>query len=188
MRRFRTDRRAIAAIEFAMILPLLAFLLLASVDVVTWLEHWFRAERTAMAVADIVARSQPVSSGNFQNSSTIFAIANDIAQPLIVSGNGGATIISCLTASSGTPRIGWQQSGTTNASYVSKFGAAGATAALPNGFSLASNETVIVTEIYSGVQPWILSVKLWPILGTAASGPTNIYTYAIYRPRSAQLC
>ena len=189
MRHLRRDRRGIAAVEFAIVLPLLAFMLLASVDIVTWLEQWFRVERTAMAVADLVAQSpQPVTAASFQNSSGYFATANDIAQPLVISGSGGATIVSCLTGTSGTPQITWQQSDTTNASYTSKFGAAGRTAVLPNGFSMNPGETVIVTEIYSGVQPWNLSAKLWAVLGSAASGPTSIYTYALYRLRVWPLC
>jgi len=191
MKRLTTDRRAIAAIEFAIMLPMLAFMLLASVDLVTWLRSWFLAERTAMAVGDMVSRAHQYNSADFQSSGVYFTVANDSAQPLAVSGNGGATIVSCLAAGSGKKpqaQIGWQEKQTTNAAYVSKFGTAGSIPVLPVGFSLAPNETVIVAEIYSSVQPWILSAKIWPTPGGPPSGPTSIYTYALFRPRLAQLC
>lgn len=177
------DRRGIAVIEFALILPVLLLLLLGSVDLVVWLEHWFRVEQTASAVANLVAQADAVDSTSFGGNSGFFAVANDIAQPLTVSGSAGATIISCISNTDETPVIGWQYSSSTNPSYTSQFGQMGGAPSLPPGFALSAGESVIVAEIYSGGQPWTLSASFFP-----GNTTTALYSYAIYQPRLRPLC
>ena len=175
--RLAADRRGIAAVEFALILPVLLLLLLGSVDLMNWLEHWFRVEQTASAVANFVAQADAVDTASF------FVMADDVAQPLTVSGSNGATIISCIADTAGNSVIAWQYSSSTNPAYPSHFGHAGGKPSLPQGYALASGERVIVAEIYNGGKPWNLSASFFP-----SSTVNALYSYAMYQPRLAPLC
>ena len=57
--RFLRDRRGVAAIEFALILPILVLLCLGCFEVPRYVLIWQRIERAASGVSDLVA--QPTS-------------------------------------------------------------------------------------------------------------------------------
>ncbi|MBI3438745.1 MAG: pilus assembly protein [Proteobacteria bacterium] len=60
-RRFGAARSGLAALEFAIILPMMVFLLLGSVDLLDALSVNRRAENVAASLADVVARDTAVS-------------------------------------------------------------------------------------------------------------------------------
>ena len=61
LRRFGAAKRGLAAIEFAIILPMMVFLLLGSVDLLDALSVNRRAENVAASLADVIARDTAVS-------------------------------------------------------------------------------------------------------------------------------
>jgi Flp pilus assembly protein TadG len=61
MRRFGAATSGLAALEFAILLPLMVFLLLGSVDLLDALSVNRRAENVAASLADVVARDTSVS-------------------------------------------------------------------------------------------------------------------------------
>ncbi len=170
-----------AAIEFALVLPAAVLLLLGGTDLAIWITDWFRLERAASETADITARAYPLYAANFTAAGGYFAIAQQIAKPLAVAGQGGATIISGIVNNGTTTTIAWQQVNTTNAAYTSKFGTVGQAPTLPVGYAVPSGEMVIAAEIYSGIHPWMLS-----FLQMGTTGPDVAYVYSLYAPRSGE--
>jgi Flp pilus assembly protein TadG len=171
-----------AAIEFALVLPVATLLLLGGTDIVLWLNHWFRLDRTASETADIVSRASSLSATGFTATGGYFATAAQIAAPLSVAGATGATIISGIVNNGSQTTIAWQESNTANAAFVSKLGQVGRVPVLPIGYSVPSGESVIAVEIYSEISPWVFSLSM---MGTA--GSPAIYVSAFYRPRAGEL-
>lgn len=60
-RRFARERQGLAALEFAILLPVMVFVLLAAVDLIDALGTYRRAENVAASLADVVSRDTSVS-------------------------------------------------------------------------------------------------------------------------------
>lgn len=197
MSRFpRTDgRRGTAALEFAIVLPVLALLLLAGTDLSMWFLKKFRLDNTASEVTNLVAEANTLNLSAFPagycstnaTSLNYFAIASQLASPLPVCGNdvvnAGATIISGISNDGTKTTIVWQQR-TGNAQFKSQFGTAGTTTPnFPPGYSLPSGHSIVATEIYSGISLW--GTPTQQLLGVA--GPSSMYSYSVFEPRSGTL-
>lgn len=61
LRRFGGARKGLAALEFAILLPTMVFVLLAAVDLIDALSTYRRAENAAASLADVVSRDTSVS-------------------------------------------------------------------------------------------------------------------------------
>lgn len=61
LRRFGGARKGLAALEFAILLPTMVFVLLAAVDLIDALGTYRRAENVAASLADVVSRDTSVS-------------------------------------------------------------------------------------------------------------------------------
>jgi len=183
MSRFR-NRRGVGALEFALLAPLLLLLFAASVDLVSWYLTWFRLDRTADELCNVIAQASALRAADFADPSThagYFAVAQQLAGSMQVTGQGGATIVSGLANDGTTTTIKWQQR-TGSGAYVSAFGAAGQSPVLPAGYAVPSGQTAIVTETFTGITLWVLSLHIMH-----PAGPTSLSAFAIYRPRSAEL-
>jgi Flp pilus assembly protein TadG len=187
----RTDaRRAVAALEFALVLPVLALLLLAGVDLSLWFINKFRLDNAAQSLGNIVAAAQTLPLSAFpasfcagtSTSLNYFAIAYTMSSPLGVCGTQGATIISGITNNGTTTTISWQERNGNAVAYPSLFGTPGKTLKLPAGYSVPSGHSIVATELYTDLSPWKFSLALMP-----GPGPTSLYSYAIYEPRSGTL-
>jgi hypothetical protein len=187
----RTEgRRAIAALEFALVLPILLFLLLAGTDLTIWFINKFRLDNTAQDIGNIVSASQTLSLGAFpasycaagSTSLNYFAIAYTIAAPLSVCGSNGATIISGISSTGGTTKMVWQERTGNAAAYPSLFGTPGGALTLPPGYSVPGGHGIITTEVYTGVTPWKFSLFLM-----GGAGAPSLYAYSIFEPRFGSL-
>jgi Flp pilus assembly protein TadG len=191
MSRFRRtdDRRAIAALEFAIVLPALVLLMLAGFDLSIWFINKFRPDNAAQALGDVLTEAQTLPLAAFPASYcsgasptlNYFAIAYTMANPLSVCGNGGATIISGITNNGTSTKVVWQKR-TGNAAYTSLFGTQGGAPTLPPGYSLPSGHSIIATELYTGISPWNFSAQLM-----GGPGATTLYAYSVFEPRLGQL-
>ena len=181
MSRFR-NRSGVGALEFALLAPLLLLLFAASVDLVSWYLTWLRLDRTADELCNVVTQASALHAADFAGpSSGYFAVAQQLAGSMQVTGQGGATIISGLVNDGTKTTIKWQQR-TGSGAYVSALGAAGQAPVLPTGYAVPSGQTAIATETFTGITLWVLSL---PLMHSA--GPTALSAFAIYRPRSAEL-
>lgn len=183
--RNRKRRAGVGALEFALLAPVFVLLFAAGTDLVGWYLTYFRLDRTADELCDVIAQSRGLHAAtDFADPSTktgYFAIGQQIAGSVQVTGTGGATIVSAFVNDGTATRIAWQQR-TGATSYASAFGAAGGTPTLPPGYAVPSGQTAIATEAFTGVNLWVLSLRIMN-----SAGPTSLRAFAIYRPRSAEL-
>jgi Flp pilus assembly protein TadG len=176
------SRRGGAAIEFALILPILVLLLTGGTDIVLWLRAWFRVERTASEVANVASQYQALTTADIN---ALFAAGQVVAGGVDVTKTAGGQVISLVTndngGAGGTARnlIVWQRR---IGAVTSKIGTQGSVATLPAAFTVPLGQTVLVTEAFNTRNSWVYSAAT---LGSG--GVSQIYSYTVVRPRSAQL-
>jgi Flp pilus assembly protein TadG len=180
-----------AALEFAILAPMLVLLLLGGTDLTFWYLKKFRLDNAAAAVGNIVAAQTSLALTAFpanycsttSTATNYFAVASELSLPMTVCGTGGATIISGLSNNGTTTTVAWQERTGSSASFPSLFGTVGSTPTLPPGYSVPSNHNVIATELYSDVTTW--STPVQTIIG--AAGSNVLYSYTLFEPRTGQL-
>ena len=182
---FRLGRSGSAALEFAMLAPLVVVLMVAVAEVVTYLRAWHRLERTAAEIANIASQYQALVPADI---TTLFDAASTIATPWKAwSSTGPATgrarmVIGVVNGTGAGNALAWTCSRGDTA-LVNRI--AGVTA-LPNNFVVPAGQTVLVVEVISGARAWsLMSATGFGFFGT--TGPDPIRTYAIVRPRQAQI-
>lgn len=171
-------RRGVAAVEFALTLPIWIMLLLGVGDGAYFLLVNEKVDRIAYTVTDIVTQYQTITKANLND---ISLAASQLMQPISFSGGNGVVIISSIyQPATGSPVVEWQYMYPNNqSSQTSKVGSVNGTAILPNGLTLNANDNVIVSEVYYQFTP-IFGYKS---MFTAGS----IYRTAVYKPRLSPL-
>jgi len=177
--RFRRDRRGVAAIEFALILPILLVLALGCFEVPRYVLLWQRLERASSGVSDLVAQAdEPITANQMTD---IFSAAKIMMQPYAVLTNGSIVVTSINNPTGGTGvKNTWRIAcGTVN--NTGKLGAVGATptgSAFPNALSPAIDNEVLVTEVY---------FTYTPVFKSFIYAGSTLYTAAYTRPRNHNL-
>lgn len=178
------DRRGTAAVEFALLVPLLIMLFAATAELVLYIHTAFRLERTAAEVANAGTQAQALTPADIDG---LFQAANAIAAPTLAWSSGASvakarTLISVVSGTTGGNVLSWTCArGDTG--LVAQV--AGRTA-LPNGFLVPNGQTVMVVEVINSATPWSIMSAAKPFFfGTVGNGPLR--SYAILRPRAASL-
>jgi Flp pilus assembly protein TadG len=180
-RRFGRDRRGVAAIEFALIVPILVVLALGCFEVPRLVLTWQRISRTSSGIADLVAQADdPLTSNQMRD---IFTAGGLMMQPYSLYANGTVVVNSINNPSTTTGvTITWRQScgQTVNSQQNGKFGSVGGT---PNGnFPTALlptlNNEVLTAEVYFRYQP---------VFATVIYTGSTFYLAAYTRPRNHNL-
>lgn len=178
-------RAGLAAVEFALLAPLLIVLFVATVEAVSYLRAWNRIEQAATsaaqagsrievlnrdAVAGLFATAQAVADPNLawttDNSTSNTAVrARTVISVFSNLGSGNVPSWSCSRGANLTPRVAEN-------------------ATLPASFTIPRGQSVLVVEIINTTQPWlVMAASIF--FGTR--GPPEISAYAVVRPRSAEL-
>jgi hypothetical protein len=174
-------RRAAAAVEFAMVAPILALLMLGTWDLTAYIRAYFRVERVAAEVANLTGQYERLTQADINQ---IFSAAQQIAGSIEVTQLAGRTIISVVEGTAQGNRMRWQRAtiGGPGGMFQSRIGEPPNIVTLPANLVVPVGQTVVITEVFNRRVPWVLSVNL---LGAGA--PEIIYAFYIMRPRSAQL-
>ena len=169
-------RRGIAAIEFALTLPIWITLLLGASDGVYCLLVNEKADRIAYTVTDIVTQYQIITLANLND---IVQAAGQLMQPYAF-GNKGVVVVTSVYKPAGlNPIVEWQYTGGGSLVKASRIGNIGANAVLPNGLVLNDYDNVIISEVYYNFTPNFISTNLFPA--------SLVYRVAVYKPRLSQL-
>jgi hypothetical protein len=169
-------RKGVAAVEFALSLPIWTTLLLGAGDGAYCLIVNEKTDRIAYTVTDIVTQYQSITKANLND---ILLASGQLMQPFAFGANGVVIVSSVYQGSTGSPIIEWQYSGGGTLSKTSRIGAANGSAILPNGLTLNAGDNVIISEVYYNFTPMFLSEGLF------SSGP--VYRVAVYKPRLSPL-
>ncbi|GAA0550164.1 Flp pilus assembly protein TadG [Rhizomicrobium palustre] len=143
--RFAKNHDGLAALEFALIAPLMIVLFYGAVELSTAIDCKSRVNRVGFTVADLVAQSSAVSSADTTN---VFNCANAILYPY-ASGNAKIIVSSLVDNGKGGATVAWSDA--QNTSARSK----GTTMTVPAGLiTSGSGGSVIYGEIsYSFTAP-----------------------------------
>lgn len=174
MRDRRVDRGN-AAVEFALALPVLLLLLLASAELGRFVLLNQKIDRVAGTISDLVARAETISEGDLDD---IFYAAAQVASPFDLDGRGRVLISSVINNDGETATIAWQRSGGGSLAASSRVGSEGETADLPEGFDVREGETAIISEVYFDFEPFLSEMIV---------SPKVIYRRAHHRPRLGTL-
>ncbi|WP_417688038.1 TadE/TadG family type IV pilus assembly protein [Roseibium sp.] len=103
VRRFVRDTRAIAAVEFALILPFLLILLIGVAETTSALNHSRKVSQIAGSVADLVAQAEQLSAAEAQD---IMTASNEILAPYTTA-TLQVIIASVTFDEDGNPEVDW---------------------------------------------------------------------------------
>jgi Flp pilus assembly protein TadG len=105
LKRFRKDNKGLAAVEFALIAPVMILMFYGATELSSALDCNSRVSRVSATVADLVAQSTTVSTTDTTN---IFGAANAILYPY-ASANAKIVVTSLTSDASGKVTIGWSE-------------------------------------------------------------------------------
>jgi|GEM_PF-2515551 len=142
LKRFSSANKGLAAIEFAILLPLLVLGFFGATEVSSAVQAAQKTSQTSSTVADLVAQASTITNADLTN---IYAAANAITFPYAV--NGETIVITSLTDNgNNTGKVAWSaaQNGTPHT--------VGQVLSVPFGVMPASG-SVILAEVSFNFQP-----------------------------------
>ncbi|HET6160479.1 MAG TPA: TadE/TadG family type IV pilus assembly protein [Dongiaceae bacterium] len=178
LRKLWQDKSGVAAIEFAILAPMLVTLLIGCLEVTFKIWSTQKAEKLSVTLSDVVAQSQSVTSSDLTQ---LTGAVDKIMDPFPFGSKGKVIISSVYVAQDDTiAKVNWQCSYPVDGTYEaeSKFGLEGDDAALPTGFTLAPRDNVIVAEVF---------YQYDPIAPGLMFDTSTIYRRAMFKPRLGAL-
>ena len=173
--RLLSCRARSVAMEFALALPVLILLMLASVELARFVFLHQKMDRVATTISDLVARAETINESQLAD---IFTAAGEVSTPFDLA-NRGVVIVSSVTNLDGEgAKIAWQRAGAGSYSAASELGAEGEIHNLPAEFEVRDGESAIISEVYFDFAPFLSELIVAPQL---------IYRTAHQRPRLGTL-
>ncbi|HVO01537.1 MAG TPA: TadE/TadG family type IV pilus assembly protein [Candidatus Cybelea sp.] len=151
-RRFGSDGRGVAAVEFALILPILVLLLIGCFEVPRFVTIYQRIARTSAGVADLVAQAdEPMTKDNMTD---IFSAGLIMMQPYDAKKDGVIIVSSVNNPAGKGVKVTWQER-CGKLAATSVVGNAGSTplGSFPVAINPGSDEEVIAAEVFFTYKP-----------------------------------
>ncbi len=166
--------QGLAAIEFALSLPLIIVLTFGSIEVTIYVLITQKLERVSLTLSDLVSQTTDITTAQLD---LIIPSAGQVMLPYSFATDGYAIISSVTKTGTNPPIINWQyrSTGTIQTSHV---GVNGGTATMPANFTMVDKDTVIITEVFYNYKP---------ILSGTIFNNSQMYRYSIYKPRLGNL-
>ncbi|WP_345795714.1 TadE family protein [Castellaniella sp. MT123] len=184
----RSDR-GVAAIEAAMILPIMIFFIFGTIEIYQYFRAAAILDRAAFSVADGIAMQTKLVGDGPCNATdhlcTYGVVVGDLMRPVDYKNKGRMTIrlfgtdtdASGVTSWTSGSVWGWTCAGDGNC-------LPGAAGSLPSGIPApAPKDTLLVVQVFQIYEPFLITSRLWSSLG----GSTELSTTAFYRPRFEDL-
>ena len=163
------------AVEFALALPVLLLLFLASAELGRFVLLHQKVDRVAVTISDLVARAETISESELDD---IFTAANRVAEPFDLGVRGRVVVSSVVNPDGDGETIAWQRTGGGALVAASDIGVEGEPAALPEEFDVREGETAIIAEVFFDFEPFLSSLIV---------APQVLYRRAHHRPRLGTL-
>jgi hypothetical protein len=191
--RRRLASRGVAGVEAALILPLMVFIIIGTIEVYQYFRAATILDRAAFTLANgISIQRELLDRGQCTNSNDICtygAITRDLMTPLDYDRNG-RVIFSVFAATEPTgrnpPPVRWESQPQWTRSYTGSGATGSAVSRLEptRGFPPANRgDTVIVVEVFYDFEPFAMSSAFWETLG----GQRRMYSRAFFRPRFSDI-
>ncbi len=170
LRRFAESNRGVAAVEFALVLPVFLLIMLGCLEVPRFVMVYQKIARTSSGIADLVAQAdEPITGNQIQD---IFIAGATMMQPYDVVAKG-KIYISSINNPSGTVVMSWRKD-----NYGKNGGSSRMPASLPIPLKPAVGEEVLVAEVFFTYQP---------LFSTLIYKGTDLYMASYTRPRNKNL-
>lgn len=166
--------KAVAAVEFALLAPVLALLLLGVFDLAWRLFADYRLSRAAAAAAELTARARELHRADLDE---VLRAASEIAAPFGPAAGGAVILSGVLEQGGNRPIVLWQRAWPATAAPASRIGAPGGRADLGT-FRLNAGENVVVAEIVQ---------RFEPLVGLVVRRPQDLYYRWVAAPRYGPL-
>jgi Flp pilus assembly protein TadG len=173
-RLLRQDDSGIAAVEFAIVLPVLVALLFTAIETGRFLLLQLKLAHVANSMADLATRERDLSVTTL---TSLFSAAQHIARPFDFAPAGAVIVSGVSENAANTTAISWQQRGGGTLLATSRIGKPGEAPKLPEGFDVGTEQTVVAAEVFFQYKSWLLNVIPDQVM----------YNVAFYRPRLGTL-
>lgn len=184
----RRCQRGVAALEAALIMPVMIFLVFGCFEAYQFYRAAALLDRVAFTVASGVSmQRQLVDSGQCTKTDDICVystIAKDLFQPLDYAGRGGLAISAyAATTPAGTEPVAWKSQPEWRKVFTGSAAGTLDTASKLEDKSVfpPANvaDTIIVVEVFYDHDPFVISSRFWASL----AGTSHMYSRFFFRPR-----
>lgn len=172
----KASTRGVAALEFALSLPIWMALLIGSTDTAFLLLQAERVDRITYTVTDIITQSETLSTSDLDKT---FLAASQLMKPYDFTSKGVIIVSSVFQSPGQLPKITWQYTSGSAISRDSQVGTSGGTPSMPNGLVLNDNDNVIIVEVYYAYTPLFVNAGFLHA--------RDLYHAAVYKPRLSPL-
>ena len=184
LRAFSADNSGVTIIEFAIVVPIVLFMLLATFDMARYMLLNQKLDRAAATMSDLISRPSNISAAEINQ---LMIAAVEVVQPFDLATKGGV-IVSSIYKSPGDPAtVTWQITGAGPTLPPSAFGSQGNNAIMPPTFIVRDNENVITAEVFFDYEPIFLDF-LKSFFGSGGILPAGVINQtALRQPRLGDL-
>lgn len=174
-RRLARDTRAVSAVEFALILPLLALFSLGTIEVSRLVLLTQKLQSAAYTLADLAARIDREGAERTETLRNVFLAIDQVVKPFDFEtlGNSIVTGVGSPTGDD-APEVSWQCGGSGGLIAASRIGKRAHAAALPAGLDIRKGETIVAAEVY---------FEFRPVFGAGIVSERVIRRVAFFKPR-----
>jgi Flp pilus assembly protein TadG len=151
LNRWRSDRRGVAAVEFAFIAPILILSYFAVAELSGAMLAGRKAGHEASEVGDLVAQCQTIAASDFTD---VWTIGGEVMEPLSTTPLS-MRVTSIVANAAGATTVGWSFD---NGGALTKY-ATGATITAPTGLVPASGSVIMSETRYVYTSPVGIVVK-----------------------------
>lgn len=165
-----------AALELALMSPVLGMLLLGGYDLSRLIIARAGVDKVGFSVADVTAQYEQLTSATMAK---VFMITGS-SLPTYVSGTNGVTVLTSvyLDTAANKTKIRWQCYSTTATPWTSKIGSESGLSTVETDLLADGNDNVIVSEVF---------YRFDPIFKTFFKSGFQVYASSLFRPRLGAL-
>ena len=173
--RFLPDQRGLAAVEFALVLPVMILFSMGIAEVGRFTLLNLKLQHAATTLADLAARDETVTDAAM---TSMLGAMDFIVRPFDLDAQG-LVIVSCVGLDGGgEPTVLAQTEGGGALDETSQIGSLDGAAILPDDLVLRTDERVVIAEALFHYTPWLLALV----------PETLLRRIAFYRPRLSTGC
>lgn len=175
-RSFYKNCTGLAAVEFALFLPLLMILFLGGYEMSRYLLMHQKADRIAYTVTDVATQSKTLTLSQLNR---ILTVSSEIMNPYQFQSSGVVVVSSVYQPEDALlPTIRWQHSGGGGLDRTSRVGTSLGDAQLPGGLTLNGKDNIVISEVF---------FRYVPMFSLGIFTAQDIYKSVIFKPRLGAL-